>query len=66
MRSRWFILVTLLTLANFCVLAQVPKPRVDRIFVNGKIWTGDDARAASRSPGREWRQDRSRGCERGN
>lgn len=44
MRSRWFILVTLLTLANFCVLAQAPKPRVDRIFVNGKIWTGDDAR----------------------
>jgi predicted amidohydrolase YtcJ len=44
MRSRWLILVALLTQANFCVLAQVPKPLVDRIFINGKIWTGDDAR----------------------
>ena len=36
MRSRWFVLVALLTLANFSVLAQGPKPRIDRIFVNGK------------------------------
>src|SRR6185437_12293648 len=27
--------------------AQAPAPRADRIFVNGKIWTADDARPSA-------------------
>lgn len=28
-------------------MAQVPKPHIDRAFVNGKIWTADGARPVS-------------------
>ena len=31
----------------FVALAQAPAPRADRIFVNGKIWTADDARPSA-------------------
>src|SRR5215510_4822068 len=34
-------------LTAVCGLAQTPQQAVDRIFVNGKIWTADDARPAA-------------------
>ncbi len=42
-RPRAFELATLCA-ALVCLSAQTPRPHVDRILVNGNIWTGDPAR----------------------
>jgi predicted amidohydrolase YtcJ len=41
-RSLWPSLF--LALAATCAIAQTPLPPADRIFLNGNIWTADDAR----------------------
>jgi predicted amidohydrolase YtcJ len=42
-RALWWMLAAL----PFAVSAQTAGQRADRIFVNGKVWTGDDARPAA-------------------
>jgi len=44
MRNRSFALAFAFGLTTVCASAQTPQPHADRIFVNGKIWTEDDAR----------------------
>jgi predicted amidohydrolase YtcJ len=44
MRNRLFGLFLVLGLTIVCTPAQTPQQHADRIFVNGKIWTEDDAR----------------------
>ena len=44
MPNRLFGLFLVLGLKIVCTPAQTPQQHADRIFVNGKIWTGDDAR----------------------
>src|SRR6516162_11519982 len=44
MRSRVTAVFLILLFTNPRMLPQTPRQHVDRIFVNGRIWTGDDAR----------------------
>jgi predicted amidohydrolase YtcJ len=43
-KNKWFWALVSMPLA---ASAQAPAQRVDRIFVNGKIWTADDARPSA-------------------
>src|SRR5215472_1431036 len=43
MRSRVTAVFLILLFTNPRVLPQTPRQHVDRIFINGRIWTGDDA-----------------------
>src|SRR5262245_61560946 len=44
MGSRMVSLVVILLFTSTQAPAQTDKRHVDRVFLNGKIWTGDDAR----------------------
>lgn len=44
MGHRLFNWLLVLGLTTACASAQTPRPHADRIFVNGKLWTADDAR----------------------
>jgi predicted amidohydrolase YtcJ len=45
LRNYWSVLALLtLVSASVCASAQAGKQHVDRIFLNGKIWTADDTR----------------------
>ncbi len=44
MTSRIVILGVVVVLSNFAAWGQSSRQHVDRIFVNGQIWTGDDRR----------------------
>jgi len=46
MRVRVAVFCVVAALTAVCGLAQTPQRQVDRIFVNGKIWTADDAQPA--------------------
>jgi predicted amidohydrolase YtcJ len=43
MHYRWTFLPCVVALVSFCASAQTPREHADRIFVNGKIWTADNA-----------------------
>lgn len=47
MRVRLLAFCVGAALTAVCGWAQRPQQKVDRIFVNGKIWTGDEARPAA-------------------
>ena len=44
MGIRWIAAFAGLALAGACGCGRAPRPQADRIFVNGKIWTADQAR----------------------
>jgi predicted amidohydrolase YtcJ len=42
MGMRVAMMVGVLVVASGCVWAQTPMKQADKVFVNGKIWTGDE------------------------